>query len=206
MDKKEFSADIKRSLREAGLKVGEMNEAERKFYDKILNGLDNFDIVYSDLVKEAVQKYLDTEFDCQVSSLKGVGRMTTLIPRLAGYLLQFMTESEIKEYRKSAELLVMKGFLLWSCLVLEKIDIPTIHNSEELYKRAISKTYTSAVEFLNIPGTAVGLGLLVNNDLKNLVLGTREKIGETDTFDGEVFSQIFLYYVIAGTRFYNDLA
>lgn len=185
-DKKTFVLVVEKKLKGKNSKMAN---------DYIKEALQIYQESFSSEVEKALNKYLETEFDTNSKGLKGVGRMLTDIPRLAGYLIAQDASELIYKLKPNAILLGKMGFLSGILIRDNKKLLNFNKPSEDIYEKFVPNIFITPEEIHNNSTFKGFLSFLAIDTIEEMIQVIED--AQKD-FDRTILLQIFYHYYIAG--------
>jgi len=185
-DKKAFVLVVEKKLKGKNSKMAN---------DYIKEALQIYQESFSSEVEKALNKYLETEFDTNSKGVKGVGRMLTDVPRLAGYLIAQDASELIYKLKPNAILLGKMGFLS-GILIRDNKKLSNFNKpSEEIYEKFVPNIFITPEEIHNNSTFKGFLSFLAIDTIEEMIQVIED--AQKD-FDRTILLQIFYHYYIAG--------
>ncbi|MFA5015026.1 MAG: hypothetical protein WC549_05745 [Actinomycetota bacterium] len=100
----------------------------------------------SDAITYCLEKYIGTELDYTTPGSRGIGRMTTMIPRFGAYFrksLSKLSHQELNELYFLIQDLCLRGYLAHILFMKEPISHANLSSGASLYKEWIPRIYVS---------------------------------------------------------------
>ncbi|MHB1376864.1 MAG: hypothetical protein ACYCXB_05490 [Candidatus Humimicrobiaceae bacterium] len=162
----------------------------------------------SDAITYCLEKYIGVELDYKTQGSRGIGRMTTIIPRFGAYFresLKKLSSQELNELYLIIQDLCLRGYLAHVFLVEESVSSAKLSKGDPIYKAWIPCIYVSD-PFGMGPKLITFIGDCTESAFRAIYDFMRQhgiksgvlfnKIGSFLSED--TISQIFTYYVLAG--------
>ena len=91
-----------------------------------------------------MKRYIQSELDFNTLGNRGLGRMTTDIPRFAAYMrkhISILPKKHISELYRLIQGLMINGYLIHALFIENPIKKPSLTDGNALYKRWIPEIY-----------------------------------------------------------------
>ena len=118
---------------------------DSELYNSIKIKMDALKQIFnSNAVTYCLEQYINSELDYKTPGDRGLGRMTTYIPRLAAYLrkqIANLSSQELNELYYLIQDLILRGYLASVLFIEESPKHSKVSESKELYEAWISGIY-----------------------------------------------------------------
>jgi len=175
------------------------NEEEKKLY---FSRYENFINVYnSEMISYCINKYISAELDYLTPGERGLGRLSTYIPRFGAAFRKSLSKLNPDKLDKLSDLLVdliLRGYLLVIIFLQEKAEISKL-TKEELFEEWIPNIYV--VDLAQFPKSQYDmLSAACDDSFRNLLDFGNSFFSKKDmrNFKKPNFSEMIFRYTIAG--------
>jgi len=97
-----------------------------------------------EVINFCMHRYIQAELDSRTPGNRGLGRMTTGIPRFAAYMrkhISILSEKDISELYRLIQDLMINGYLIHALFIENPIKKPSLSRGKTLYERWIPEIY-----------------------------------------------------------------
>ena len=147
------------------------------------------------------ENYINAELDFETPGVRGLGRMSTYIPRLGAYFknqISRLSKEDLNELYEIIQDILLKGYLVHALGSGQKLEEGKIKDPQTLYKAWIPKIYSSGLDQLE-EGFRNILSISVESAYRALLAFLQgHKMKGGGVFSKDKTDEIFIYYALAG--------
>lgn len=162
----------------------------------------------SEAITYCLEKYIGAELDYTTPGDRGIGRMTTYIPRFGAYfrkILSTLSHQELNELYLIIQDLCLRSYLAHALFVVEPVGRVRLQNGASLYEAWLPRIYVSDTSKLGqnlmayisectMPVVKEIYDFMVKHGMKGSILSNRDSGFPSKSKVNEILS----YYVLAG--------
>ncbi len=103
-------------------------------------------VVNVNFITNCIQQFISAELDYETPGIRGLGRLSTSIPRFGAYFRKHLSELSLEDIGKMYALIqnvIVMGYLFHALFIEKEVQNPKITSTEQLYENWIPYIYSS---------------------------------------------------------------